>query len=250
MTLFTYPNAMRTTKKRMTEICIALTFIATAFAGNWHDDFASQTAVPAEKEGVWQQEGNESVWLLEDGMLTAETRPRKLLGTLVEHLHFTAIPAPYEEFTVILHNASAENAHFGISLAKHFGAGETEDTGYYLFFTNDMRVSRNGKVFVGDGNRWHTDELEQLEVRFHAGRFQLFADGESRLDFRDANFDNIDSISLVLASFVQDNGKTGKAWADGFTFSSPALDVSSKGKLATTWGMLKKFSVNRMRSDR
>ena len=217
-------------------LCLAAIFITATCAADWHDDFTA----PAEKEAAWQQEGNESAWTFEDGVLKAETRPQKLFGTLVEHLRFAAIAAPYEEFTVVLHNAGAANAHFGIALAKHFGNDETEDTGYYLFFTNDMRVSRNGKVLVGDGNRWNSDELEQLEVRFHAGRFQLFADGEARLDFKDANFDRIDSISLVLASFVQDDGKIGKAWADAFTFSSPALDVSSKGKLATTWGSLKR----------
>ncbi len=217
-------------------LCIAITFIAAAFASDWHDDFTE----PAEKEGAWQQEGNESAWVFEGGVLKAETRPQKLLGTLVEHLRFAAVPAPYEAFTVILHNAGAENAHFGIALAKDFGDEANQDTGSYLFFTNDMRVARNGKVLVGDGTRWNTDELEQLEVRFHAGRFQLFADGESRLDFKDANFNKIDSISLVLANFVQDDGKIGKAWADAFTFSSPALDASAKGKLATTWGYLKR----------
>ncbi len=218
-------------------LCLSLTPIAATFAADWHDDFTA----PAEKEAAWQQEGNESAWTFEDGVLNAETRPKKLFGTLVEHLRFAALPAPYEEFTVILHNAGAENAHFGIALAKHFGNDETEDTGYYLFFTNDMRVARNGKVLVGDGNRWNTDELEQLEVQFHAGRFQLFANGESRLDFKDANFDRIDSISLVLASFVHDDAPIGKAWADAFTFSSPVLvEVTPKGNLATTWGHIKR----------
>ena len=69
-------------------LCFILTPIAATFAADWHDDFTA----PAEKEAAWQQEGNESAWTFEDGVLNAETRPKKLFGTLVEHLRFAALP--------------------------------------------------------------------------------------------------------------------------------------------------------------
>jgi len=114
----------------------------------------------------------------------------------------------------------------------------TEEDGYYLFFTNDMQASRTGGVFVGSGRRCDTDALQQMELHFKNGRFQLNADGESRLDFRDANFDRVDAIAFVLAGFVTEDVNTGSAWVDTFTIDG--LAVSPKRKLTTTWATLKR----------
>ena len=133
----------------------------------------------------------------------------------------------------------AARARFGIALAKHFRnpVTEIEEYGYYLFFTNDMIAARNGGVFVGPEQRWNTDALQQMELHFKNGRFQLNADGESRLDFRDANFDHIDSISFILAGFVTEDVNIGSAWVDTFTIDG--LAVSPKRKLTVIWAGLK-----------
>ena len=114
---------------------------------------------------------------------------------------------------------------------------EIAEFGYYLFFTNDMQASRDGGVFVGPERRWNTDALQQMELHFKDGRFQLNADGEARLDFRDANFNHIDTIAFVLAGFVTEDVSTGGAWVDTFTIDG--LAVSPKRKLTTTWANLK-----------
>ena len=93
-------------------------------------------------------------------------------------------------------------------------------------------------MFVGPEQRWNTDALQQMELHFNNGRFQLNADGESRLDFRDANFDHIDSIAFILAGFVTEEVNIGSAWVDTFTIDG--LAVSPKRKLTTTWATLKK----------
>ena len=153
--------------------------------------------------------------------------------------NLSPIRGPITDFTITLETIGATRARFGIALAKHFYDPVTEisEHGYYLFFTNDMYTARDGNLFIEPGQRWNTDELQQMTLHFNDGRFQLSADGESRLDFTDANFDHIDTIAFVLAGFVTEDPNLGNAWIDTFTIDG--LAVSPKGKLATTWAHLK-----------
>ncbi len=202
-------------------------------AAFWEDHF--------EQEAVddWQHVGNDSVWTVEAGFLRAEIQAQNQWSVIFERYQLIAYPGPYNDFTITLETAGAARAQFGIALAKHFRnpVTEVEENGYYLFFTNDIQASRDGGAFVGPERRWNTDELQQMELHFKNGRFQLNADGESRLDFTDANFDHIDSIAFVLAGFVTEEVNIGSAWVDTFTIDG--LAVSPKRKLATTWAYLK-----------
>ena len=203
-------------------------------AAFWEDHF--------EQEAIhdWQHVGNDSVWTVEDGFLRAEIQAQNQWSTIFERYQFIAYPGPYNDFTITLETVGATRARFGIALAKHFRnpVTEIEEDGYYLFFTNDMQASRGDSVFVGPEQRWNTDALQQMELHFKNGRFQLNADDESRLNFRDANFDYIDSIAFVLAGFVTEDVNIGSAWVDTFTIDG--LAVSPKRKLTTTWATLKK----------
>ena len=204
-----------------------------ANAAFWEDHF--------EREAVddWRHVGDDSVWMVEDGFLRAEIQAQNPWSIIFERYQLIAYPGPYNDFTITLETVGAARARFGIALAKHFRnpVTEVEEDGYYLFFTNDMQASRDGGAFVGPGQRWNTDELQQMELHFKSGRFQLNADGESRLDFKDANFDHIDTIAFVLAGFVTEDVKIGSAWVDTFTIDG--LAVSPKRKLTTTWAHLK-----------
>ncbi len=199
----------------------------------WEDLFEQ------EAKDDWQHIGDNAIWKVEDGFLKAEIHAQAEWSTVFELYQFIAYPGPYNDFTITLETVGATDVRFGIALAKHFLniATDVDEYGYYLFFTNDMRVSRNGSIFVGPGKRWNTDELQQMTLHFKSGRFQLQADGEPRLDFRDANFDQIDSIAFVLAGFVTEDVDIGSAWVD--TFIIDGLAVSPKRKLATTWASLK-----------
>ena len=205
-----------------------------ANAAFWEDHF--------EQEAVddWQHIGDDSVWMVEDGFLRAEIQARNQWSVIFERYQLIAYSGPYNNFTITLETAGAARARFGIALAKHFRnpVTEVEEDGYYLFFTNDMQASRGGGVFVGPERRWNTDELQQMELHFKNGRFQLNADGESRLDFTDANFDYIDSIAFILAGFVTEDVNVGRAWVDTFTIDG--LAVSPKRKLTTTWAHLRR----------
>lgn len=205
-----------------------------ADAVTWQDDFDQET------EDNWHLAGNDSVWHIQDGFLKAEIQTEKQWRTLFELYQFIAFPGPYNDVTITLETIGASDARFGIALGKRFlnTEGEVEETGYYLFFTNDMQTSRNQNVFVGPGQRWNTDELKQMVLHFNSGRFQLFGDDESRLDFMDANLMQIDIIGFVLVEYVTDAVSTGRAWVDKFTISG--LSVSPKDKLTTVWGHLKK----------
>lgn len=206
-----------------------------ASAVTWQDDFE------IELEDSWQLQGNDSTWKIEQGFLRAKIDTQKQWQTLFELYQFKAFPGPYNNITINIENigTSGEN-RIGIALGKHFlnDAGEVEETGYYLFFTNDMQASRNGKVFLGPGRQWHTDVLNEMVLQFDSGRFQLFGDGESRLDFIDANLPTIDIIGFVFIAYVTDREITDDAWVEKITISG--LAVSPKNKLTTIWGQLKR----------
>ncbi len=199
----------------------------------WEDTF-EQAA-----KNDWQHKGNNATWKVEDGFLKAEIHAQAEWSTIFELYEFIAYPGPYNDITITVETVGATDARFGIALAKHFLniATDVDEYGYYLFFTNDMQVSRNGGIFVGPGKRWNTNALQQMVLHFESGKFQLQADGESRLDFRDANFDQIDSIAFVLVGFVTEDVDIGSAWVDTFTIDG--LAVSPKRKLTTTWASLK-----------
>lgn len=202
-------------------------------AAFWEDHF--------EQEAVddWQRMGNDSVWKVEGGFLRVEIQAQNPWRVIFERYQLIAYPGPYNDFTITLETVGATQARFGIALAKHFQnpVTEVDEDGYYLFFTNDMQASRDSGVFVGPERRWDTDALQQMELHFKDGRFQLNADGEARLDFIDANFKHIDTIAFVLSGFVTEDVNTGSAWVDTFTIDG--LAVSPKRKLTTTWASLK-----------
>ena len=199
----------------------------------WEDTFEK------EAKDDWQHKGNDATWKVEEGFLKAEIHAQTQWSTVFELYQFIAYPGPHNDFTITLETVGATHARFGIALAKHFLNPTTkiEEYGYYLFFTNDMQASRNGSIFVGPGKRWNTNELQQMTLHFENGRFQLQADGELRMDFRDANFNQIDIIAFALAGFVTEDVNIGSAWVDTFTIDG--LAVSPKRKLTTTWASLK-----------
>ena len=218
----------------ITILCILLISVGGADAAFWEDHFER------ESEGDWQHIGENSIWTIEDGFLKAEIQAQGEWRPIFERYQFIAFPGPYNDFTITLETVGVSHARFGIALAKHFQStlSETEDEdGYYLFFTNDMQPSRDGNLFIDPGQRWNTPELQQMALHFKDGRFQLSADGNSRLDFTDANFDQIDSIAFVLAAYITEDVNLGNAWVDMFTIDG--LAVSPKRKLATTWAHLK-----------
>ena len=115
----------------------------------------------------------------------------------------------------------------------------------YILLPNALRTTENqiaATCFDGDHKHapflvrvpqhpdtfWDTWALEELEVRFSAGHFELFADGTQRAAFQDADFSFIDIIGFVIEG---NNHRIGRVWADAFTISGPALDVSFKTKL-------------------
>ena len=218
----------------ITIVCILLISVGGVDAAFWEDHFER------ESEEDWQDTGENSVWTVEDGFLKAEIQAQAEWRPIFERYQFIAFPGPYNDFTITLETVGASHARFGIALAKHFQSTlpDVEDEyGYYLFFTNDMQPSRDGNLFIDPGQRWNTPELQQMALHFKDGRFQLSAEGETRLDFTDANFDQIDSIAFVLAAYVTEDVNLGNAWVDMFTIDG--LAVSPKRKLSTIWAHLK-----------
>lgn len=218
-------------------LLIIYTFIVlqgNAEAVTWQDEFTQETV------DDWQLQGTDSVWQIDEGFLRANIETEKEWLTLFELYQFIAIPGPYDNLTITVEGIGVVNdIKFGIALGKNFlnDLGEIEEIGYYLFLTNDMEASRDGKVFLGPGKRWHSDVLNEMVINFDNGRFQFFGDGESRMDFIDANLRKIDFIGFILVDYVTDQESTGEAWVEKITITG--LPVSPKEKVTTTWGHLK-----------
>ena len=166
-----------------------------------------------------------------------------------ELLQLTALHGPYKNFTLTVKDIGSKGTNFGIGLAKIFPDVPGEKRFFYIFLTNRISARRfdghNGSIpFLirpprNPGTRWETKELKQMKLTFNAGQFQMFANGELRAEFDDPDFDQINVIGFVLVGFKEVPG-VGEAWVDSFMISGPSLGVEPKGKLATTWGKMKR----------
>ncbi len=65
----------------------------------------------------------------------------------------------------------------------------------------------------------------------------LFANGEFRTTFQDANFDKIEILGFVMEGINIANEWVGEAWVDAFTISG--LNVTPGVKTTTMWSELK-----------
>ena len=214
----------------------------SAEAGWWRDDFHTKAL-----ENWWIEPENfvqESVWRVQDGFLTATIQTE--WAVKYELFGFRALPRPYHQFIVQAENLGGEGANIGLGLAKIFPDAPGAKWFFYLFFPHQIAATRfngeNGnapflvRVPQHPDTFWDTWELEELEVRFTPGHFQLFADGTQRAAFQDVDFSFIDIIGFVIEG---NNHRKGRVWADAFTISGPALEVSPTAKMTTTWGYLK-----------
>ncbi len=225
---------------------IALFFLIGCFlpasADIWHDDF------DVENLDTWRIVGNPNVWTIADGFLRA--RVKREWELQYELYQFQAFPAPYRYFTVTIDDFGGDNARLGFAVGRSFPDTPDEESFFYVFFTDEIRARR----FNGKGSshpfdrrlsrepriRWNTENLAKMELRFHAGDFKLFANGQLRAAFYDANFDKIEILGFVLEGINVANEWTAEAWADSFTIAGPTLNISAKEKLTTVWGGLKK----------
>ncbi len=208
-------------------------------AETWHDDF------DAEKPEAWRVIGNDAIWKIDDGFLHAEVN--RDWDVQYELYQFIALPPPYRNFIITINDFGGDKTRFGFCVGRHFPDTSEEDPFFYVFFPDEIRARR----FDGKGSshpfrtrlsreprtRWETDALSKMELRFNAGHFIVFADGELRTAFQDANFDKIEILGFVMEGINIANEWVGAAWADAFTISG--LNVSPEIRLTLIWGRLK-----------
>ena len=209
-------------------------------AETWHDDFDT------EKPEAWRVVGNDSIWKISDGFLHAEVN--RDWDVQYELYEFTALPPPYRNFTITINDFGGDKTRFGFCVGRRFPDTPKEDPFFYVFFPDEIRARR----FDGKGSshpfqirlsreprtRWETDVLSKMELQFNAGHFVLFADGELRTAFQDANFNKIEILGFVMEGINIANEWVGAAWAGAFTISG--LNVSPEIKLTLIWGQLKR----------
>ena len=210
-----------------------------ASAERWHDDF------DAEIPDAWRVVGNDAIWKIEDGFLHAEVN--REWDVQYELYQFTALPSPYRNFTITINDFGGDKTRFGFCVGRRFPDTPKEDPFFYVFFPDEIRARR----FDGKGSshpfrtrlsreprtRWETDALSKMELQFNDGHFIVFADGELRTAFQDANFNKIEILGFVMEGINIANEWVGAAWADSFTISG--LNVSPEVRLTLIWGRLK-----------
>ena len=217
--------------------CLSCTLSVSAEV--WHDNF------DADNPEAWHIVGNDAVWKISDGFLRAEVN--RDWNVQYELLQFTAIPGPYRNFIIEINDFGGDKVRFGFCVGRHFSDTPGEDPFFYVFFPDEIRARR----FDGEGSshpfryrlsrepriRWETDVLTEMELFFNSGYFVLFANGEFRTAFQDANFDKIEILGFVMEGLNIANQWVGEAWADAFTISG--LNVTPEVKLTTMWSQLK-----------
>ena len=220
-------------------IYILTTCVFSASAETWHDDFDTKNPE------AWRSIGNDAIWKVEDGFLHVEVK--REWEVAYELYQFTALPAPYRNFVITINDFGGDKTRFGFCVGRQFPDTPEEDPFFYVFFPDEIRARR----FNGKGRshpfhtrlsrepriRWETDVLTEMKLYFNSGHFVLFADGEFRTAFQDANFDKIEILGFVMEGINIANEWEGTAWVDSFTISG--LNVSPEIKLTLSWGHLK-----------
>ena len=206
----------------------------------WHDDFDT------ENPEAWNIVGNNDVWKVVDGFLRIEVN--RDWAVQYDLYEFIAFPAPYRDFTIKIKDFGGDKIRLGFCVGRRFPDTPEEDPFFYVFFPDEIRAVR----FDGKGSRhpfhtrlsreprlrWDTDTLTEMELHFNSGIFLLFADGEFRAKFRDANFNRIGILGFVVEGINIANQWIGNGWVDSFTISG--LNVSPEVKATSTWAQLKR----------
>ena len=231
---------MRTISIILIIIFFSVGGIISTSAEIWHDDFDS------ENSDAWHTVGNDNVWKVEEGFLRVEVnRDWEVQYDLYQLIAF---PAPYRDFTVTIKDFGVDKLRFGFCVGRRFPDTSEEEPFFYVFFLDEIRARR----FDGKGSshpfqirlsreprvRWDTESLTEMRLHFNSGNFLLFADGEFRAKFRDANFNRIDILGFVVEGITIANEWVGKGWIDSFTISG--LNVSPEVKVTSTWAQLKR----------
>lgn len=224
------------------KISIVMFIISTVSvsAVTWHDDFDT------ENPEAWHPVGRNDVWKVVDGFLRVEVnRDWEVQYDLYQLIEF---PAPYRDFIVTIKDFGGDKIRFGFCVGKRFPDTPEDDPFFYVFFPDEIRARR----FDGRGSshpfqirlsreprvRWDTDTLKEMELHFFTGYFKVFVNGEFRVEFQDANFDNVEILGFVVEGINIANEWVGEGWVDSFTITG--LNVSPKVKVTSTWAQLKR----------
>jgi hypothetical protein len=91
--------------------------------------------------------------------------------------------------------------------------------------------------------RYEINKNQNIEVVFDRGHFRLLSMSEQILEFKDNNFK---TITLIALAVITGEGRGFHAVLDNFVISGPTIPqgppfpVHPIGKLAVSWGQLKR----------
>jgi len=234
---------------------LMLGFISPGHSGEWRDTFDGEklegwTLISAGEAKDWN-----ATWGLKDGTLNVTINLPAPVPLVADFLHWTAHRINIESLTVVgydIHDFNVPGVSNG-ALCLFLGRrmGEPNFASGYHFCTGavheilfDKKGNRvEGRIRAGYGDRAPLTR-SRLKVIFQAGRFRVFGLDVLLADFEDATFQQIDVVGLLAN--VGGGGKQFSGSIGTISISGPGIpdhnrDVQPQGKLATTWGQLKRF---------
>jgi len=226
--------------------------VITGHGGTWRDNFDGEklkgwTRPAADAGNPWK-----AFWKPKDGRLDVtfdiprgiQIPPGLEPKFVADFLQLTAFPIRGNRFSVTstFRVREIRIGQFGLALGKLSPRGKWGYGAFYVFTTltvvRSTRLDKTGEMRLFKLLNPQTHFVkEQIKVVFNNGHFEVYHDGILVTEFEDADFKKIEMVGFWAQGFDPFHGV-----ADDFEISGPdiPLAVHSQGKLATTWGGLKR----------
>ncbi len=187
-----------------------------------------------------QTDTKRSTWQAKDGVLDVWVQPLQSHAIRQKYeMVFSGFPINTEELRVKVDVLEAHNANVGILIGQYDENGIGTARRTYKF----LHKSIWSAIEFKDAPDVKYDNLNNIEIVFNKGHFELLSEGKHLLEFKEPNLPTIDCLGLIvytsevpIAHFVMDNFMVAESTAP----LPGSLSVQAKDKAAVLWGELKK----------
>ena len=179
-----------------------------------------------------------TTWQTKNRHLNVWIEPDQVDGPRSHILEFIGFDFRAEELNVKVTILEVHNAQVGILIGQY-----TEDKNPYRRTYDILHGTIWGPIeFPGRIPNVEFNDLNEIEIAFNKGDFELLSNGKHILEFDQPNLPYIDCLGIVAYA---SRGPIAHFILDDFTISGPSipskakLDVHSNGKVTIVWGKLK-----------
>lgn len=207
--------------------------------GVWVENF-NNDSLDSWRQPIHQTNTKRSTWQAKDGLLDVWIQPLQSHAIMQKYeMEFTGFPINTEELRVRVDVLEAHNANVGILIGQHNENGLGTSRRTYKI----LHGSIWSPIEFGEVPDIKYKELNEIEIVFDKGHFELLSEGEHILEFDEPNLPTIDCLGIIaytsefpLAHFVMDNFIVAESTAP----FPGSLRVQAKDKATVLWGELKK----------